>query len=64
MQPPVPSFSENAALFTPRSLLIVRMGSMGDIIHTLPAVTGLRRAFPEVSLGWVIEERWAELLCT
>jgi len=39
----------------------VRLGSMGDIIHTLPA---LRRAFPEASLGWVIEERWAELLCT
>ena len=37
---------------------------MGDIIHTLPAVTALRRAFPEASLGWVIEERWAELLCT
>ena len=63
MQPPVPSSSENA-LFTPRSLLIVRLGSMGDIIHTLPAVTALRQAFPEVSLGWVIEERWAELLCT
>ncbi|HXM21108.1 MAG TPA: glycosyltransferase family 9 protein [Terriglobales bacterium] len=37
---------------------------MGDIIHTLPAATALRRAFPEVSLGWVVEERWAELLCT
>jgi heptosyltransferase I len=45
-------------------LLIVRLGSMGDIIHTLPAATALRRAFPEVSLGWVVEERWAELLCT
>jgi heptosyltransferase-1 len=64
MQSPVPSSSENAASFTPRSLLIVRLGSMGDIIHTLPAVTALRQAFPEVSLGWVIEERWAELLCT
>jgi heptosyltransferase I len=41
----------------------VRLGSMGDIIHTLPAVTALRRAFPEASLGWVVEERWAELLC-
>jgi heptosyltransferase-1 len=64
MQPPVPSFSENAAVFTPRNLLIVRLGSMGDIIHTLPAATALRRVFPELSLGWVVEERWAELLCT
>jgi heptosyltransferase-1 len=45
-------------------LLIVRLGSMGDIIHTLPAVTALRQAFPETIIGWIIEERWAELLCT
>src|SRR5881398_35553 len=37
---------------------------MGDVIHTLPAATALRHAFPEATLGWVIEERWAELLCT
>ena len=37
---------------------------MGDIIHTMPAVTALRQAFPEALLGWVVEERWAELLCT
>ena len=45
-------------------LLIVRLGSMGDIIHTLPAATALRRAFPDATIGWVVEERWAELLCT
>jgi heptosyltransferase-1 len=45
-------------------LLIVRLGSMGDIIHTLPAVTALRNAFPEATIGWLVEERWAELLCT
>lgn len=45
-------------------ILIVRLGSMGDVIHTLPAVTALRQALPEATLGWVIEERWAELLCT
>ena len=36
---------------------------MGDIIHTLPAATALRHAFPDAIIGWVIEERWAELLC-
>ncbi len=45
-------------------LLIVRLGSMGDIIHTLPAATVLSQAFPNATLGWVVEERWAELLCT
>jgi heptosyltransferase-1 len=37
---------------------------MGDIIHTLPAVAALRQAFPHATLGWLVEERWAELLCT
>jgi len=51
---------------TPRfkSLLIVRLSAMGDIIHTLPAAVALRQAFPHATLGWLIEERWAELLCT
>ena len=44
-------------------LLIVRLSAMGDVIHTLPAAFALREAFPEAMIGWVIEERWAELLC-
>ncbi len=44
-------------------LLIVRLSAMGDVIHTLPAAQALREAFPEAMIGWVIEERWAELLC-
>jgi len=46
------------------SLLVVRLSAMGDIIHTLPAVAALRAAFPHAILGWLVEERWAELLCT
>jgi heptosyltransferase-1 len=63
MQSPFPAPLQNAAPLAPRKLLIVRLGSMGDIIHTLPAVTALRSAFPEAILGWVVEECWAELLC-
>jgi heptosyltransferase-1 len=44
-------------------LLIVRLSAMGDVIHTLPAVHALREAFPLTYIGWLIEERWAELLC-
>ena len=43
-------------------LLIVRLGAMGDVIHALPAVHTLRAAFPLAFIGWLIEERWAELL--
>jgi len=44
-------------------LLIVRLSAMGDVIHALPAALALREAYPEAMIGWIIEERWAELLC-
>ena len=44
-------------------ILIVRLSAMGDVIHTLPAVQALREAFPNAMIGWLIEERWGELLC-
>ena len=44
-------------------LLIVRLSAMGDVIHALPAVAALRGAFPDAHIGWLIEERWSELLC-
>ena len=44
-------------------ILIVRLSAMGDVIHTLPAAQVLRETFPHAHIGWLIEERWAELLC-
>jgi heptosyltransferase I len=46
-----------------RRLLIVRLSSLGDVIHALPATAALRAALPETRIGWVVEARWAELLC-
>lgn len=43
--------------------MIVRLGSMGDVIHALHAVTALRQSAPHMTIGWLIERRWAELLC-
>ncbi|HKD44510.1 MAG TPA: glycosyltransferase family 9 protein [Candidatus Angelobacter sp.] len=43
-------------------ILIARLGSMGDILHALPAATAIRAALPDSTLGWLIEERWTELL--
>jgi heptosyltransferase-1 len=43
-------------------ILIVRLGAMGDILHALPAVTGIRAALPSATIGWLVEERWSELL--
>jgi heptosyltransferase-1 len=46
-----------------KRVLIVRLSAMGDVLHTLPAVYALRQALPQPFIGWLIEERWAELLC-
>ena len=48
---------------SPSRILIVRLSSMGDVIHALPGAVMLRQAFPYATIGWLIEERWAELLC-
>jgi heptosyltransferase-1 len=44
-------------------ILVVRLGAMGDVLHTLPAVAALHTLFPSAEIGWAIEERWLELLC-
>src|SRR6266481_5416201 len=43
-------------------ILIVKLGSIGDIVHTLPAVAAMRRAIPESEISWVVERRASEIL--
>src|SRR5450432_4166364 len=43
-------------------ILIVRLGAMGDIIHTLPAVSALAATFPRAEIVWAIDPKWAILL--
>jgi lipopolysaccharide heptosyltransferase I len=40
----------------------MRLGSMGDVIHALPAAAALRDAFPDAAIDWVIDPKWARLL--
>jgi heptosyltransferase-1 len=43
-------------------VLVVRLGSMGDVIHALPAVATLKYSFPGRHVSWVVDPRWACLL--
>jgi heptosyltransferase I len=43
-------------------ILIVKLSAIGDIIHTLPAVAALRRAYPDAWLAWMVERAGAGLL--
>jgi heptosyltransferase-1 len=45
-----------------RRILVVRLGAMGDIVHTLPAVAWLKQSHPGSLLTWLVEPRWAPLL--
>jgi lipopolysaccharide heptosyltransferase I len=42
--------------------LVVRLGSLGDIVHTFPAVAGLRESFPEAEIVWLTHPRWKALV--
>jgi heptosyltransferase-1 len=44
------------------AILVVRLGAMGDIIHTLPAVRALKLGHPDFRLVWVVEPKWAPLV--
>lgn len=46
----------------PKSILIVRMSAFGDIICALPTLRALRASFPAARIGWVVDERFEELL--
>jgi heptosyltransferase-1 len=42
--------------------LIVRLGSLGDIVHTFPAVAALRQTFPSAEIVWLTHPRWQYLV--
>ncbi|HKS11347.1 MAG TPA: glycosyltransferase family 9 protein [Pyrinomonadaceae bacterium] len=43
-------------------VLIVKLGSIGDIVHTLPALAALRAALPHAEISWVAERLSSEIL--
>ena len=44
------------------NILVVRLGSLGDLVHTLPAVAGLRVAHPDARIDWLVERPHREFL--
>jgi len=45
-----------------KRFVVVRLGSLGDIVHTFPAVAGLRESFPSAEIVWLTHPRWLELV--
>ncbi|WP_311790778.1 MULTISPECIES: lipopolysaccharide heptosyltransferase RfaC [Pantoea] len=42
-------------------VLIVKTSSMGDVLHTLPALTDAMQAIPGIRFDWVVEENFAQI---
>ena len=42
-------------------VLLIKTSSLGDVIHTLPALTDAARAIPGIRFDWVVEEGFAEI---
>jgi heptosyltransferase-1 len=46
----------------PRSILIVKLSAIGDVIQTLPMLETLKRQYPRACIDWVVEEDASTLL--
>jgi len=44
-----------------KKILIVRMSSLGDLVHMLPAISDIARHVPGAQIDWVVEENFAEI---
>lgn len=42
-------------------VLIIKTSSMGDVLHTLPALTDAMLALPGIEFDWVVEEGFAQI---
>ncbi|TKU90105.1 lipopolysaccharide heptosyltransferase RfaC [Citrobacter sp. wls620] len=42
-------------------VLIVKTSSMGDVLHTLPALTDAQQVMPDIQFDWVVEEGFAQI---
>ena len=43
-------------------VLLVKLSSLGDVVHAMPVVHDIRVAFPHVSIDWVVEPGFAPLV--
>ena len=43
-------------------ILLVKLSSLGDVVHTLPVVQDIRAALPDAQIDWAVEKSFAPLL--
>jgi ADP-heptose:LPS heptosyltransferase len=50
------------ALTQLKTLLLIKPGSFGDIIHALPCAAALKKFLPDSRIAWLVDKRWEQLL--
>ena len=45
----------------PLKVLVVKLSSLGDVVHTMPAVMDMQAVFPHAQIDWVVERGFAPL---
>lgn len=46
----------------PRTIVLVKLSAIGDVLHGVPVAVALKRQFPDARIGWVVEGRAADVL--
>src|SRR5579885_3158758 len=44
-----------------KRVLLIKLTSLGDLIHALPAITDAYRAFPNIEFDWMVDENFKEI---
>ncbi len=47
---------------SPQRILVIKLSSLGDIVHTLPAVAALRQRFSSAQISWLVKSEWASIV--
>ncbi|HEV3430256.1 MAG TPA: lipopolysaccharide heptosyltransferase I [Paraburkholderia sp.] len=45
-----------------QKILIVRVSSLGDVVHNMPAIADIRRRYPDAQIDWLVEESFQSLV--
>lgn len=43
-------------------ILLIKMSSMGDIFHTFPAISDIKKNFPSAEIDWIVEDSFKEIV--
>jgi heptosyltransferase-1 len=59
---PASELTQSAQATQSQKILLVKLSSLGDVLHNLPIVWDLRKRLPDAQIDWIVEEAYVHLL--